>query len=135
MVKRAKAITTISMFLVAVLGISCSQNVGPPYSPDLSFFVGIANIDGPPIEIWVNERLVATASCQLDGAAGFELRPSAEMPLPWTISVFDNRGLKLGSWTEDGEDGPKQLLIRGSVAYYQSTSSGGGPRPIGTCFS
>jgi hypothetical protein len=98
------------------------------------FFLGIANLDGPPVDIEVNGTVVATVSCQLDSnVGGPTLTPGPDLPLPWTVRVLRRNGVVLGSWQELGDRGPRQILIRGEQAVELASDVSGGPQPTGTC--
>jgi hypothetical protein len=98
------------------------------------FFLDVANLDGPTVQVKINGRLVAIVRCQLESPTGGPmLTPDPQMPLPWTVRVERADGVPLGTWPEDGLHGPRQILIRGDQAAELPSDVSGGPAPSGVC--
>ena len=116
-------------------GASPGASLGPATPPATgSFFLDVANLDGPRVTVSVNGVALATVSCQLSGARGPVLRPSPSNPLPWAVVVTTPGGTVLTSFQENGDKGPMALLIRGDQAgEVPSDTAFGGPMPVGTC--
>ena len=99
-----------------------------------AFSLVIANIDGPPVDVVVNGRVVTHVMCQVTStAAAPVLVPTADDPLPWTVHLDRADGRSLGTWTETGTSGPRMLLIRGTDAAELPAVSPAGAVPSSSC--
>ena len=100
-------------------GPSTPPNQSSPSTP--SFRLYVENIDDPPVAVKVNDRVVvAKAVCQLElglRSPVAVLTPGPDLPLPWEVEVVKSDGSAMGSWTESGVDGDRQIVIRGNEAW------------------
>jgi len=127
----------LGLAALALIAAACvaqptaSPTVGPTPPP---FFLDIANLDGPPVDVTINGHAVAHVVCQLAGAGGPQFTPGPALPLPWTVAVVRAGGTSMGQWNETGSNGPRTILIRGYQAgEMASEDASGGPVPQGTC--
>ncbi|MBI3751339.1 MAG: hypothetical protein HY263_06745 [Chloroflexi bacterium] len=131
---RRVAVFSQGLMLAMVGALASGCGAGSPASSSSPFFLGIANLDGPTVEIEVNDRIIGTVACQLSGADGPTYTPGPELSLPWRVRVLGPGGEVLGTFQELGERGPRTILIRdGGVAEMASDVAGGGALPVGTC--
>ena len=106
----------------------------PAPSAASDFSLKIANIDGPPVDVVVNGRVVAHVTCQVTSTDPAPvLVPKADDPLPWTVDLKRADGRSLGTWTETGTRGPRMLLIRGSEAAELPAVTPAGRVPTSSC--
>ena len=122
-----------SWLLSLLVVVGCTT--GPRATPT-SFFLDVANIDGPSVAIEINGRVVGQSECQLDSAVGFPtLTPGPELALPWTVRLVRADGSALGSWVEAGATGPRRILVRsdGAIEGPSGAPAGPAPMPSETC--
>jgi hypothetical protein len=128
---------TLGFAVLALVLAACATQPGasPTVAPaPPPFFLDVANLDGPPVDVTINGRPVAHVVCQLAGAGGPKFTPGLSLPLPWTVTVVRAGGSSMGQWIETGSSGPRTILIRGDQAgEMASEDASGGPVPKGTC--
>jgi hypothetical protein len=96
------------------------------------FSLTVVNIDGPPVDVRVNQVVVRNVVCH--AGANPAMTPNASFPLPWTVTVTKADGSVLGTWTETGNEGARKIEIRAdSVDEVAAELGGGGPPPGPTC--
>lgn len=107
----------------------------PAPSPAEAFSLIVVNVDGPPVDVLVNGTLVLQhAACYLnDDYAPPALTPT--MAFPWHIEVRDARGASLGSFVENGNEGPKAILVRWDGATLIPRGANPGQAPKASCAS
>ena len=72
--------------------------------------------------------MVATVSCQAQGVGQPILVPGPRLPpLPWLVRLVRRDGTVFGETIEDGNRGPRMILVRGEVMTEDSwpNSTGG----------
>ena len=116
-----------------LVGCSASLNASPLPSvqgPESGFSLVVHNVDGPPVVITVNGKVMARSVCLLESnsPAPFVI-PTNDLPLPWSVAVLRADGSSMGTWVEAGNDGPRQILIRGNVAAELPADQPAGPAP------
>ena len=115
--------------------ISCGS-FGAPATTSEPFSLTVNNIDGPPVDVLVNGKIVVHVVCyaQDPNAVAPVLVPTGSLPpTPWTVTVT-SRDATIGSWNEDGMHGPRTILIRaGGAAVEAAAGSNPGPMPGSTC--
>lgn len=119
------------LFVLVVVGCTTVPQTTPT-----SFFLDVANIDGPQVAIEINGRVVGQSQCQLDSAVGFPtLTPGPDLALPWTVRLVRGDGSAFGSWVETGATGPRRILIRsdGALEGPHGAPAGPAPMPSETC--
>jgi hypothetical protein len=118
--------------LLLVAGLAgCGQ--GPTSSPSATseFWLEIENLDGPHLTVEVNGQTMAQSVCQVESKSPVpHMTPSTSLPLPWTVTLIRADGSVMGSWTESGNDGPRQILIRGDQAGEFPAGLPGGPPAV-----
>ena len=113
-----------------------SCGLAPFATPKPSFSLVVNDIDGPAVRIVINGQDIAGTTCYLDPSfvPVPELTAGPDLPLPWTIDVRRADGTSIGSFTERGDDGPREILIRGDRATErQAGVFSAGPAPVGEC--
>lgn len=101
---------------------------------DAAFSLVITNLDGPPIDVLVNGKVVAHVVCdwQSDDTS-VELKPGPSSQLPWQVQLVTASGESLGTLTEDGLAGPRVLIVRGTGVTEVPAGTPGGPAPFASC--
>jgi hypothetical protein len=124
------------IILAALLLMALTAACAKASSPSTAFYLSVANVDGPPVDIVINGSIAAHVSCQLnsDGTA-VNIAPGPNIQLPWTVEVRATSGGSMGVWNETGETGPRMILIRGTQAAELPVGAPGGPIPQGSCAS
>jgi hypothetical protein len=94
----------------------------------------VMNIDGPDTTITINGNRVLTVTCSLKNAAASvgELA-STTAPLPWQVEAITTKGITLGKWTENGDKGPRQIVIRASGPMEEEAYGNAGTAPERSC--
>lgn len=114
------------LFMLVVVGCTTVPQATPT-----SFFLDVANIDGPPVAIQINGQVVGQSRCQLDsGVGGPTLTPGPDLGLPWTVRLVRADGSAFGSWVETGVTGPRRILIRSDGALEGPNGAPAGPAPL-----
>jgi hypothetical protein len=125
---RSTARSTCLLVLLVVVGCTTAPSPSPSQT---AFYLDVANIDGPPVAIEINGRVVAQSRCQLDsGAGGPMLTPGPDAPLPWTVKLVRADGSVYGSWVETGTTGPRTILVRSDGVLEGPSVISGGPAPM-----
>jgi hypothetical protein len=106
----------------------------PGASPGTSFSLTVLDIDGPPVDVLVNGRAtVSGATCDPTSERPRPMVVSDE-PFPWRIDVVHaGSGAPLGSFSENGAQGPKVLLVRPDGVRLEPLFSDPGSAPISSC--
>lgn len=126
---RSRGRSLCLLFTLAVVGCTTT-----PQTTQTSFFLDVANIDGPPVAIEINGRVVGQSRCQLDSNVGFPtLTPGPDLAVPWTVRLVRADGSGFGSWVETGSSGPRRIFIRGDRAIEGPHGIPAGPPPSETC--
>ena len=93
---------------------SGSASAGPTAASN--FAIHVVNRDGPTLDLYVNDQKIAQVSCQDQGVGQPILVPGADLPpLPWVVRLVGSGGAALWQITEDGNSGPRMILIRGTT--------------------
>lgn len=124
-----------ALFISAPLLASINLVGCTPASTTANFSLEIANINGPTVDVLVNGQKVTQVKCQIESASPAPvLTPGPNLPLPWSVSVVASAsGASLGTWGEDGKDGPRMLLIRGNEVAEVPSGISAGPVAQGIC--
>lgn len=125
-----RAVRSSATFVAAIALIgACTGTAGATRSSG-AFRLDIINMDGPTIRVLINDRDVAIVSC---GQVQSLAPGGAIGPTPWTVKLDRVAGSSLGSWPEQGTQGPRQLLIRGPTAQEGPAFGPEGPEPASPC--
>jgi hypothetical protein len=129
---RLAAVGLLAVSCLAACGGSNPSAADGPTASASSFRLVIANFDGPPVSVRVNDRLVASGVlCELDSTTlPPVLSPGPNLPLPWKVVVAKGDGTVLGSWTETGQGGDREIVIRGDAAWESPVGESQGPVPV-----
>jgi hypothetical protein len=102
----------------------------PPASESDSFYLVVADIDGPPASVMVNGAVAGHVACP----NSLVLRRGAALPeLPWDVVLETDAGVRLGSWEETGDAGPRLLTMRGTTVVEEAAGGPVGPPPASPC--
>lgn len=132
---REHSLVLVGLLALATVG-ACSN---PPSSsssqltPSSSNFeLDIQNLDGPPVSVTINNKVVVEKSvCYLISTSPVPVFTSGpDLPLPWKVEVVKADGSVMGSWTETGNGGQRQIVIRGDQAWESSVDQPPGPVPV-----
>lgn len=124
----------VVVVLCAALATSCGTTPHPtsgsssPARPSAN--IDVDNVDGPPVELIVNGITVSDLHC------GGVVQLATIMtlpPLPWTIQLRRQDGSVLGSWTEDGSNGDRAIVLRGTQPFELAMGESIGPPPQSPC--
>jgi hypothetical protein len=122
-----------SLLVAGLVGCSpgpTSSSSAPQLSGTSGFSLVVHNVDGPPLTLKVNGTVVADSVCQLGSSSPAPfIVPNSTLPLPWNVTLVRADGSNMGSWTESGNNGPRQILIRGNQAAELPADEPGGPPP------
>jgi hypothetical protein len=129
---RLAAVGLFAASCLAACGGSNPSAAEGPTAPASSFQLVIANFDGPPVSVKVNDRLVASrVLCELEATTlPPVLLPGPDLPLPWKVVVVKGDGTVMGSWTETGQGGDREIVIRGNAAWESPVGESQGPVPV-----
>jgi hypothetical protein len=99
-----------------------------------AFFLTVMDIDGPPVDVEINGKVIGHAVCQ---GTSFEPQPTYSpvngSSLPWSVRILRHDGSVLAAFLEVGGHGPRTLFIRTTGAYEDSYGANPGPAPAATC--
>ena len=91
----------------------------------------VLNLDGPPVDLMVNDAKVIHLSC---GMNGFDLAgEDGVAELPWDISLVRSDGSAMYSGHVDAVPESRKILIRGDEAREIPWYSSAGPPPRTPC--
>lgn len=125
------------LFVLVVVGCTPVPHATPtPQATQPSFLLDVANIDGPPVTVEINGRVVGQSRCQLDSGVGFPtLTPGPDLALPWTVRLVRTDGSAFGTWVETGSTGARRIVIRsdGALEVPHGAPAGPAPMPSETC--
>ena len=111
----------------------CGFGVGPTLLPGegTSREYVVSNIDGPPIDVVVNDVEIAHLTC---GATGVDLLAERGVPpLPWRIELRRDNGSALYSGTITEILESRKLVVRGETATELPWYASAGPQPRSPC--
>jgi hypothetical protein len=132
---REHRLVIVGLLALATAG-ACSN---PPSSspsqlaPSSSNFeLDIQNLDGPPVSVTINNKVVVEKSVSylISTSPVPVFSPGPGLPLPWKVEVVKADGSVMGSWTETGDGGQRQIVIRGNQAWESSADQPPGPVPV-----
>jgi hypothetical protein len=121
-----------SWLLGLLLVVGCTAPLPTPPR----FFLDVANVDGPPIAIEINGRVVGHIECQLNSGKGIPaVTPGPDLALPWTVRLVRADGSLFGRWVYSGAAGPRTIVIRtdGPIEGPSGHPVGPAPMPSATC--
>ncbi len=120
----------LALWLTGALA-SCALVQSP--SP-AAFFLEIANIDGPTVNIQINGTSVGNVACYAKSGAGDPtFSPSSAQPLPWSVVVLAHGGSVIGTFQESGDSGPRVIFVRPGGVSEGAYGANPGPAPAPTC--
>lgn len=101
-----------------------------PTSESASYYLVVADIDGPPASVLVNGAVSGHVACP----NSLVLRPGEDIPgLPWEVVLETDAGVRLGSWLQTGDAGPRLLAMRGTRVVEEAAGGPVGPPPASPC--
>jgi hypothetical protein len=111
--------------LLAALLTGCGASASPSPTGEV-LAVHIVNVDGPDVDLFIGDHVIATLAC--GGTAA--LVPGAEsLPgLPWEVTVKSSDGAILGT-PSIADPLPQGLLIRGTSVLTGPWPMSHGPAP------
>jgi hypothetical protein len=112
--------------------VQATASASPSQSAN-AFYLLIFNIDGPDTIITINGKKAAMVTCSLKNAAASVGKASSTAPLPWQVEAVTTKGAALGKWTENGDNGPRQIVIRASGAMEEEAYGNAGTAPEPSC--
>jgi hypothetical protein len=124
--------------LAGVAGCGSTEPLptGPyqPFTSDPSqpFSMIVVNIDGPPVDVYVDGAKAAHAVC---APGGVEVPPTvvSSAPFPWYVEVRRSDGSLLGSFDASDSIGPLTIVVRTDSATVIPRGQNIGPAPGATC--
>ena len=135
---RASAVTLgVVVALLAGCGSIGSLENGqlqPPFSSDPTqpFSLIVVNIDGPPVDVFVDGGPVVHAVC---APGGLDMPPEvvSTAPFPWHIVVRRTGGPVLKTFDVTDTQGPQTVLVRTWGATLIPAGQNAGPAPAASC--